>query len=163
MRHVPSSGATIAAFPTVESVFAAPVTIPEIREKKPKFLKTVLYKQDTCPTCRGVTDAVSIPIPPGPRRTPRPRIRRNVELIGGILLVVVTPVVAILPGPAGTMAFAGGMVLILRNSATARRRWARAKRRYPRVGGLIDRMMRRGSALRRHARDKALRQTASAN
>ena len=88
---------------------------------------------------------------PRPKRHP---VMRQVQLGAGGLLVIVTPVVALLPGPAGTATFAGGMVLILRNSNWARRRWARVKRRFPRVGGFLDRMMRRGSALRRHARDK---------
>jgi hypothetical protein len=90
-------------------------------------------------------------------------VRRQVELIGGILLVIVTPAVAILPGPGGTLVFACGMVLILRNSHWARQRWARIKRRYPRVGGFVDRMMRRGSTLRRRARDKALQEAAASN
>ncbi|MEG3125591.1 hypothetical protein [Sphingomonas sp. GB1N7] len=97
-----------------------------------------------------MTDTAPAPAP-RPRRHPA---RRQAELAGGVLLVVVTPAVAILPGPAGTIVFAGGMVLILRNSHWARLRWARLKRRFPRIGGFIDRMMRRGSALRRHARDK---------
>lgn len=97
-----------------------------------------------------MTDAT----PPRAPRAPRHPARRQAELAGGVLLVVVTPAVAILPGPAGTVVFAGGMILILRNSHWARLRWVRLKRRWPRVGGFIDRMMRRGSALRRHARDK---------
>ena len=80
--------------------------------------------------------------------------RRRIELIAGLLLVLITPPVALLPGPGGTIVFAGGMILILRNSLWARQRWARLKLRFPRVGGFVDRMMRRGSALRRHARDK---------
>ena len=103
-----------------------------------------------------------MPFTPG-RSVQRHPVRRQVELIGGILLVIVTPAVAILPGPGGTLVFAGGMVLILRNSRLARRRWARIKRGYPRIGGFVDRMMRRGSALRRRARDKALQEAAAAN
>ena len=90
-----------------------------------------------------------------PRRHPA---SRYAQLTGGILLLVSAPIVAPLPGPAGTLVFAGGMVLILRNSHWARLRWVRLKRRFPRIGDFLDRMMRRGSALRRHARDKALQQ-----
>ena len=90
-------------------------------------------------------------------------IKRYAQLTLGLLLVLVTPAVALLPGPAGTFVFAGGMILILRNSVAARRLWARLKRRYPRVGGFIDRLMRRGSALRRHARAKRLVESAGAN
>ncbi|MEN2785538.1 hypothetical protein ABC969_03780 [Sphingomonas qilianensis] len=70
-------------------------------------------------------------------------------------MIILAPLAAPLPGPAGAVLFAGGMILVLRNSAAARQRWARLKRRSPRIGGFIDRLMRRGSALRRHARDKA--------
>ena len=82
-------------------------------------------------------------------------LKRYGQLALGILLMIVAPITAPLPGPAGTFLFAGGMILVLRNSVWARQRWARLKRRFPRIGGFVDRMMRRGSALRRHARDKA--------
>lgn len=60
-----------------------------------------------------------------------------------------------LPGPGGIFLFAGGMILILRNSHRAKLKWARLKRRWPRTGHMVDRVMRRQSALRRHARAKA--------
>ena len=89
---------------------------------------------------------------------PRPAahpFKRYGQLTLGILLILGAGIVAPLPGPGGAFLFAGGMILVLRNSAWARQRWARLKRRFPRVGSFVDRMMRRGSALRRHARDKA--------
>jgi hypothetical protein len=76
---------------------------------------------------------------------------RYFQLALGTLLILLAAVVGPLPGPGGIFLFAGGLVLILRNSAWARRRFARAKRRWPRLGHLIDRTMRRPSALRRHA------------
>ena len=79
---------------------------------------------------------------------------RVVQLTAGVLLVIAAPLASPLPGPGGILLFAGGLILILRNSARARVRFARDKRRWPRAGRLIDRTMRRGSALRRHARDK---------
>ena len=82
--------------------------------------------------------------------------KRYAQLTAGVLLVIGAGVVAPLPGPGGAFLFAGGMILILRNSHWARQRWARLKRRFPRIGGFVDRALRRGSALRRHARDKAL-------
>lgn len=88
------------------------------------------------------------------RPAPR-RLKRYGQLGLGILLIILAPIAAPLPGPAGTFLFAGGMILVLRNSIWARQRWARLKRRFPRLGGFVDRLMRRGSALRRHARDKA--------
>jgi hypothetical protein len=86
-------------------------------------------------------------------------VRSSVFRIGqlalGMLLILGAPLLAPLPGPAGIFLFAGGMVLILRNSRWARLRWARLKRRWPKTGHLVDRMMRRQSAMRRHERAKA--------
>ena len=70
--------------------------------------------------------------------------------------MLVAPVTAPLPGPGATVLFIAGLVLVLRNSAWARRRFVRAKRRWPRLGALSDRLMRRRSAARRRARSQAL-------
>ena len=86
---------------------------------------------------------------------------RVAQLTLGGVLVLGAAAVAPLPGPGGIFLFAGGLVLILRNSRRAQVRFARAKRRWPRIGGLVDRTMRRPSALRRHARQKALRKDAA--
>jgi hypothetical protein len=82
---------------------------------------------------------------------------RLIQLGGGVLLIVGAGIVAPLPGPGGIFLFAGGLVLVLRNSRTAQVHFVRLKRRWPRTGALVDRAMRRRSALRRHARDKAAR------
>jgi len=79
---------------------------------------------------------------------------RIAQLVLGGLLLFGALLVGPLPGPGGIFLFAGGLILILRNSRWAQVRFARAKRRWPRLGRLIDRTMRRPSALRRHARDK---------
>ncbi|NIJ29718.1 hypothetical protein FHT00_001665 [Sphingomonas insulae] len=84
-------------------------------------------------------------------------VSRALQLVLGGLLILGAAVVGPLPGPGGIFLFAGGLVLILRNSRLAQVKFARAKRRWPRIGGLVDRTMRRRSALRRHARDKRLR------
>ena len=86
------------------------------------------------------------------REAPSPT--RCLQLAGGVLLLLAGAVVAPLPGPGGVFFVAAGLVLILRASSRAKRVFARAKRRWPRVCGLLDRAMRRGSALRRHARDR---------
>ncbi len=70
----------------------------------------------------------------------------------GMLLIAVTPAVALLPGPGGIFTFAGGLALVLRNSLWARRQFARFKRRWPKIGGLADRGLRRASARRRRER-----------
>lgn len=82
-------------------------------------------------------------------------VSRLLQLGLGGLLILGAVVVSPLPGPVGIFLFAGGLVLILRNSRLAQVRFARAKRRWPRIGALVDRTMRRRSALRRHARDRA--------
>jgi len=71
----------------------------------------------------------------------------------GALLIVVTPIAALAPGPAGIFTFAGGVGLVLQNSMWARRQFARGKRRFPRTGRLADRALRRASARRRRERE----------
>ncbi|KQN71781.1 hypothetical protein ASE90_02290 [Sphingomonas sp. Leaf67] len=70
----------------------------------------------------------------------------------GALLILATPVVAVLPGPVGIFTFAAGLALILRNSRRARRRFARTMRRFPRLRAMSDRALRRPSAKRRRLR-----------
>ncbi|WP_231370396.1 hypothetical protein [Sphingomonas phyllosphaerae] len=81
--------------------------------------------------------------------------RRYGQLALGGVLLLVAAIIAPLPGPGGIFPMAAGLVLILRNSARARGWFARAKRRWPRAGGIVDLAMRRRSALRRRARDRA--------
>jgi hypothetical protein len=79
---------------------------------------------------------------------------RVAQLTLGSLLILLTPLVIPLPGPAGIFLFAGGLILILRNSRLARWHFVRAKRRWPRLGRIVDRAMRRPSTLRRIALEK---------
>ncbi|WP_245648786.1 hypothetical protein [Sphingomonas sanxanigenens] len=77
-----------------------------------------------------------------------PRIR--VLLCGlGWLLIALTPLVGPLPGPGGIIVFAAGLGLVLRNSAWAKRRYVRFKRRHPGWGDWADWGLRRASARRR--------------
>ena len=73
----------------------------------------------------------------------------------GWLLMALAPVVGVLPGPGGIFVFAAGVILLLRNSAWAKRRYVALKRSWPKLGHACDRVMRRASALRRHALRKA--------
>ncbi|WP_253716915.1 PGPGW domain-containing protein [Sphingomonas sp. AP4-R1] len=73
----------------------------------------------------------------------------------GWFLVVLSPVVGVLPGPGGIFLFAPGLVLLLRNSAWVRKRYAMLKRRWPKAGHMCDQAMRRQSALRRQRIAKA--------
>lgn len=90
-------------------------------------------------------------------------VRRVVELTAGGVLIVGAALVGPIPGPGGIFLFAGGMVLILRNSRWAQRLFARWKRRWPKTGHVVDLTMRRGSAIRRRARAKDEAGTESAN
>jgi predicted small integral membrane protein len=76
---------------------------------------------------------------------------RPVQLTAAVLLILVSPLVGAIPGPGGVFVFAGGLILLLRNSRMARRQFARAKKRWPRLGGWLDRGLRRESARRRRA------------
>ena len=87
--------------------------------------------------------------------TPVHPAKRTAMLLAGLLLILLSPVVGLLPGPGGIFVFAGGLVLVLRSSRWARHRWARLKRRWPRIGHLADRAMRRQSVRRRMQRLKA--------
>ena len=71
----------------------------------------------------------------------------------GVLLLLVTPLIGVLPGPGGVFTFAGGLALVLRNSLAARRWFARAAKRWPKLGALADRGLRRSSPKRRRLRD----------
>jgi len=85
------------------------------------------------------------------RRSPLVRIGL---LVTGILLIAVTPLVGIIPGPGGIFVFAAGLVLVLQNSNWARGRFVRLKRRWPRFGHYADMALRRRSFRRRQQRAK---------
>ena len=75
-----------------------------------------------------------------------------VGIVGALLAgFLISPLVGAIPGPGGVFVFAAGLVLLLRNSRNARRQFAQAKRRWPRLGRWIDRGLRRESARRRRA------------
>jgi hypothetical protein len=92
--------------------------------------------------------------------TPRwAQLRQNVAvriglLVLGVLLLLITPVLGVLPGPGGIFTFAIGLGLVLQNSLWARRRYVRFKRAQPRMGHWADLGLRRPSARRRAARRK---------
>ena len=88
--------------------------------------------------------------PPAPPRR-HPAVRYG--LLGlGWLLIALTPVVGPIPGPGGVIVLAAGLTLVLRNSRWAKRAFTRARRRWPRLGALADRGLRRPSARRRRER-----------
>ncbi|MCW3849402.1 hypothetical protein OF829_19350 [Sphingomonas sp. LB-2] len=89
------------------------------------------------------------------RRRKNPLIRYAL-IAAGLFLIALTPIVGPIPGPGGVFVFAGGLVLILRNSEWARKRFARFKRRWPRFGHYADMALRRRSFRRRQARAKEM-------
>ena len=70
-------------------------------------------------------------------------------------MVILSPIVGAIPGPGGVFVFAAGLALILQNSQRAKRTFVDVKRRYPKVGHYADMGLRRQSAARRRARDRA--------
>ncbi len=80
---------------------------------------------------------------------------RSALFVLGLLLMVVSPAAAILPGPGGIFVFAAGLALALKNSEWAKRKYVALKRRHPRKGAWADWGMRRQSAQRREAKRKA--------
>jgi hypothetical protein len=71
----------------------------------------------------------------------------------GVLLILISPIVGVLPGPGFLILFPIGLMLCLQNSAWAKRIYVRFKRRHPRYAAWTDRVMRRTSAARRRERE----------
>lgn len=76
---------------------------------------------------------------------------RTALFVLGIVLMVASPVVGVLPGPGGVIVFAAGLALTLKYSEWAKRRYVRFKRAHPNKGRWADWGLRRRSARRREA------------
>lgn len=76
---------------------------------------------------------------------------RKLYVASGIALVVLGILIAPLPGPGGIPVMLVGTVVVLKNSPSLRRRWARAAKRWPGFIGPVDNLLRR---LRRRGRDQ---------
>lgn len=100
-----------------------------------------LHEQHTRPTSKDMK-----------RRRRKSPVVRLTLLAVGVLLLVATPLVGIIPGPGGIFVFAAGLVLVLQNSNWARKRFVRLKRRWPRFGRYSDMALRRRSFRRREQR-----------
>ena len=81
---------------------------------------------------------------------------RMALVVLGCLLIAATPLVGPIPGPGGIIVFAAGLSLVLKYSGWAKRLYVRLKRKHPKKGEWADWGLRRRSALRRHARRKAV-------
>jgi hypothetical protein len=84
------------------------------------------------------------------KSTPFRRLMRSPPMrtaqfgLGTILVTFGPPILGpTTPGPFGTMAFAAGLVLMLRNSRWARRRYVVLKKRHPRFGRYAELALRR--------------------
>jgi hypothetical protein len=73
----------------------------------------------------------------------------------GILLLALSPLVGVLPGPGGILVAGLGLALVLKTSMWAKRRYVHFKRWQPRVGRWTDWALRRRSARRRDAAGRA--------
>ncbi len=79
------------------------------------------------------------------RRFMRSPPMRMLQVAVGAILVIFGPLLLgpTTPGPFGTLAFAAGLVLMLRNSSWARRRYVILKRRHPKFGRYAEIALRR--------------------
>ena len=86
------------------------------------------------------------------RSKARNPLLRTALVVLGVLIMLLSPLVGVVPGPGGIFVFAAGLVLVLQNSAYAQRHFARWKRRWPRFGHYADMALRRRSFRRRQAK-----------
>ena len=80
----------------------------------------------------------------------RPAVQWGLFVLG-VLLMIVSPIAGVLPGPGGILLFAAGLSLVLRTSLWAKRHYVRFKRWQPRAGKMTDWGLRRQSHRRREA------------
>lgn len=67
----------------------------------------------------------------------------------GVLLIILSPLAGVVPGPGGVFVFAIGLAMVLKTSMWAKRRYVRFKRKQPKIGRWADWGLRRRSARRR--------------
>jgi hypothetical protein len=90
------------------------------------------------------------------KRTGKPSAMKRLAMFwGGAFLVIISPLVGVIPGPGGIVAFGAGFGLMLRGSRWVKKHYARFKRRHPKKGDWADFGLQRGSYKRRQARLKA--------
>ena len=76
----------------------------------------------------------------------------------GIILMLLSPLAGVIPGPGGIFVFAIGLAMVLKTSMWAKRRYVRFKRWQPKAGRWTDWGLRRQSPKRRDtiARENAV-------
>jgi|GEM_PF-623758 len=73
----------------------------------------------------------------------------------GLLLMLLSPLFGVVPGPGGIFVFAIGLAMVLKTSMWAKRHYVKFKRWQPKAGRWTDWGLRRRSARRREAARKA--------
>jgi hypothetical protein len=73
----------------------------------------------------------------------------------GVLLLFLSPLVGVIPGPGGIIVAGIGLALVLKTSMWAKRRYVRFKRWQPKAGRWTDWALRRPSARRRQVASDA--------
>ena len=69
----------------------------------------------------------------------------------GVILIILSPIAGVIPGPGGLFVFALGLAMVLKTSMWAKRRYVRFKRWQPKAGRWADWGLQRKSARRREA------------
>lgn len=77
----------------------------------------------------------------------------------GVVLVLLSPLAGIIPGPGGIFIFAIGLAMVLKTSMWAKRRYVHFKRWQPKAGRWADWGLRRKSARRRAMLEKEREET----
>jgi hypothetical protein len=67
----------------------------------------------------------------------------------GVILMILSPLAGVVPGPGGILVFALGLAMVLKTSMWAKRRYVRFKKAQPKAGRWMDWGLRRQSAKRR--------------
>ena len=67
----------------------------------------------------------------------------------GVILIILSPLAGVIPGPGGIFVFAIGLAMVLKTSMWAKRHYVRFKRKQPKIGRWADWGLRRQSAKRR--------------
>lgn len=71
------------------------------------------------------------------------RIKRSGLVLLGLLIILLGILIAPIPGPGGIPVIVVGLMIVLRNSFWAKRKFVRATRRHPKVMHPIRRLLRR--------------------
>lgn len=100
-----------------------------------------------------------MPAPTPFRRFMRSPPMRMLQIVVGVILLVFGPLILgpTTPGPFGLLSFGAGLVLLLRNSRWARRRYVMLKRRHPRFGRVAELALRRRRGVKPPVADAAAR------